>query len=252
MRRSVDQRSQLRVFPDVPIGSDSSMAVVGDADIGHQPVSNAEAQGSEGEPGRRDLRVSDAEREHVVDLLRKAIGRGMLDLDEFTQRTDIALAAVTRGELNAVLADLPGFVHAENIAAPRERVELKNTMSATKRSGEWLVPAEMVVRNRLGSTELDFTEARIEHDEVRIELDVAAGSVEILVPDGASVSSEDVEVFAGALTDKSGHGGEPGSPRFVLVGEVRAGSVEIRRPKYWRRGRLVVRWPLKLRWNHAS
>lgn len=59
----------------------------------------------------RELRVSDAEREHVVGLLQKAIGRGMLDLDEFTERTDVALAARNRGQLNAVLADLPGLVH---------------------------------------------------------------------------------------------------------------------------------------------
>jgi len=50
-------------------------------------------------PGRRfvdDMRASDAEREYVIDLLQRAVGQGMLDLDEFGQRTDIALAARTR------------------------------------------------------------------------------------------------------------------------------------------------------------
>ncbi|GAA5106207.1 hypothetical protein GCM10025762_10110 [Haloechinothrix salitolerans] len=64
----------------------------------------------------RDLRVSDAEREHVVSLLQRAIGRGLIDLDEFTERTDIAYNAMTRGQLNIVLADLPGLVHVD---APR-------------------------------------------------------------------------------------------------------------------------------------
>ncbi|RMI33968.1 DUF1707 SHOCT-like domain-containing protein [Nocardia stercoris] len=57
----------------------------------------------------RDLRVSDAEREHVGELLQKAVGLGMLSLGEFTERMDTALAAKTRGELNAVLVDLPGI-----------------------------------------------------------------------------------------------------------------------------------------------
>ncbi|NMM84496.1 hypothetical protein B2J88_08980 [Rhodococcus sp. SRB_17] len=57
----------------------------------------------------RNLRVSDAEREHVGELLQKAVGQGMLSLGEFTERMDTALAAKTRGELNAVLADLPGI-----------------------------------------------------------------------------------------------------------------------------------------------
>ncbi|MGH8917408.1 MAG: DUF1707 SHOCT-like domain-containing protein, partial [Acidimicrobiales bacterium] len=46
----------------------------------------------------RDIRVSDDEREHVVGVLQKAIGLGMLNLDEFTERTDRALASRTRGE----------------------------------------------------------------------------------------------------------------------------------------------------------
>ncbi|MBM4602617.1 DUF1707 domain-containing protein, partial [Rhodococcus hoagii] len=57
----------------------------------------------------RDLRVSDAEREHVGALLQRAVGQGMLSLGEFTERMDTALAAKTRGELNAVLVDLPGM-----------------------------------------------------------------------------------------------------------------------------------------------
>ena len=58
----------------------------------------------------RELRVSDAEREHVAGLLNKALARGLIDLDEFSTRLGAALAARTRGELNAVVVDLPGVV----------------------------------------------------------------------------------------------------------------------------------------------
>ena len=57
----------------------------------------------------RDLRVSDAEREHVGELLQRAVGQGMLSLGEFTERMDTVLAAKTRGDLNQVLVDLPGI-----------------------------------------------------------------------------------------------------------------------------------------------
>lgn len=53
------------------------------------------------------LRVSDAERAEVGHLLERAVAEGMITLDEFSERYDTALAARTRGELNAVLADLP-------------------------------------------------------------------------------------------------------------------------------------------------
>ena len=47
-------------------------------------------------------------------LLERAVGQGMLTLDEFSERIDRTLAARTRGELGAVVADLPGMdlVHA--------------------------------------------------------------------------------------------------------------------------------------------
>ncbi|MGH3785806.1 MAG: DUF1707 SHOCT-like domain-containing protein [Pseudonocardiaceae bacterium] len=48
-----------------------------------------------------DLRVSDAEREHVGELLQRAVGQGRITVDEFTERMDAAMAARTRGELNA-------------------------------------------------------------------------------------------------------------------------------------------------------
>lgn len=57
----------------------------------------------------RDLPVTEAEREHVGQLLQRAVGHGLLSLDEFTRRMDGALAATTRAELNAMLIDLPGL-----------------------------------------------------------------------------------------------------------------------------------------------
>jgi hypothetical protein len=183
------------------------------------------------------LRVSDAEREHVVGLLQKAIGQGLIDLDEFTTRSDTALAARTRGELNAVLLDLPGMVNKEAEVRSKDRVELKSTMSSISRKGVWTVPRELVVRNRMGSTELDFREARIPHAVVDIELDVAAGSVKLVLPEGASVNTEDVQVSAGSLKDRVGPG--EGRPHFVLRGSVRAGSVEVRRVRRFRGFRIT-------------
>ncbi|MET0235647.1 MAG: DUF1707 domain-containing protein [Kibdelosporangium sp.] len=58
----------------------------------------------------RDLRVSDAEREHVAGLLNKALARQLIGLDTFAERIGAATTARTRGELNAVIIDLPGVV----------------------------------------------------------------------------------------------------------------------------------------------
>ncbi|MFI6029134.1 DUF1707 SHOCT-like domain-containing protein [Amycolatopsis magusensis] len=199
----------------------------------------------------RELRVSDAERDHVAALLQKAVGQGLLDLEEFTARTDLALAARTRGELNRVLTDLPGLVHHGangTVPARRDRLVLRTMLGSSKRSGQWRVPHEILVQNQMGSTELDFSEAAISHTEVRIELNVAAGSVELLLPPHASLSTSDVRVRAGSLTDRTEFDRASGRPRFVLTGSVYAGSVQIRTPRYYRFGRLQVRTPWRVTW----
>jgi hypothetical protein len=57
--------------------------------------------------GRRDLRVSDAERNAVIDSLRQHAGEGRLTVDELSQRIDQAYNAKTVGQLDAVQSDLP-------------------------------------------------------------------------------------------------------------------------------------------------
>jgi hypothetical protein len=61
------------------------------------------------EPLRQDpaLRASDAERETAVTLLREHGAAGRLDVDELEQRVGAAYEARTRGDLAALLDDLP-------------------------------------------------------------------------------------------------------------------------------------------------
>lgn len=54
-----------------------------------------------------EVRVGDAERQAVVDQLRTHLGEGRLTIDEFEQRTELALHARTRGDLVPLMADLP-------------------------------------------------------------------------------------------------------------------------------------------------
>jgi hypothetical protein len=53
------------------------------------------------------LLASDAERDAAAERLRRAAGEGRLAPEELEQRLGVALGARTRGELDAVVADLP-------------------------------------------------------------------------------------------------------------------------------------------------
>jgi hypothetical protein len=54
-----------------------------------------------------DLRISDAERTEVADLLSRHYEDGRLDQAEFDQRLDLALKARTYKDLSGLFADLP-------------------------------------------------------------------------------------------------------------------------------------------------
>jgi len=66
---------------------------------------------------RATLRASDSDRERVAERLREATGEGRLHTEELEQRLERALSSRTYGQLDALVADLPGA----RLAAPRER-----------------------------------------------------------------------------------------------------------------------------------
>lgn len=57
---------------------------------------------------RATLRASDADREQIAERLRHAAGEGRIVSDELEERLEAVFAARTYGELDAVVADLPG------------------------------------------------------------------------------------------------------------------------------------------------
>lgn len=54
-----------------------------------------------------NMRVSDAERSEVADLLGRHYSDGRLDKQEFDDRVNRAMSAKTRGDLNGLFDDLP-------------------------------------------------------------------------------------------------------------------------------------------------
>ncbi|RSM84528.1 DUF1707 domain-containing protein [Kibdelosporangium aridum] len=191
----------------------------------------------------RDLRVSDSEREHVVGLLHKALANALISLDEFTTRTETALAARTRSELNAVLIDIPGLVNTETV--PEQRLELRTVLSKMRRRGRWDVPNELVLRCDQSWCELDFAVARIPYHVVKIEFDVRAAHVRLKLPSESALDATALQVLNCRYINKVRPGPQPG-PQFVLSGKVRGGTLTITRPVALRLGSVMVRFPLKI------
>ena len=179
--------------------------------------------------------VSDADREHVQQQLQDAMAKGFIDANELAERSDRALRARTRGDLDAVIADLPpGLVSYAGRAAAAvpqsDVVVLRGTSASLKRKGNWQVPRKLVLERRKGSSELDFSSARIDFPVVEIEIAIDGGSLEMRLPEGASASIDAIEVTKGSVEDHRRNPPVNGKPHFVITGWVRWGSVELRGP----------------------
>jgi DUF1707 SHOCT-like domain len=132
-----------------------------------------------------ELRVSDDDREATVARLRVAGGEGRLTLEELAERVGLADAARTRGELDALTADLP-----LTLAAPRierkDRGWIVAIMGGAERKGRWRPARQTNVVTVMGGAELDLREAELA-DGVSITAVTVMGGIGIAVPEGVSV-----------------------------------------------------------------
>ncbi|SEH62893.1 protein of unknown function [Mycolicibacterium rutilum] len=178
------------------------------------------------------LRVSDDDRAHVRQQLERAVGSGMLTLDEFSERVDTVLTARTRAELRRVVADLPDT----GLVATRDEV-MRGWMSTISRKGQWAVPSHIRLHTRLCSTTLDFTQAVLQSPVVTVDIDDYLSSTELILPDDATADVNGVDTFAADTTVKVSHGQRSARLHVVVRGRVRFGSVTARHPfgHTWRR-----------------
>jgi Domain of unknown function (DUF1707) len=182
------------------------------------------------------LRISDADRNGTLRRLHSAVALGLIDLTEFEERSVLVSQARMRSDLDALVGDLPG--PGAIVTSAADRVELRGWLGSLKRHGEWIVPTRLALVRRMGSVELDLTTARFAGPVVVVELDMKFGSVDIRLPDGASASIDDVEVYAGSARDRRKDAPAEGTPHVVLTGRVVCGGVDIRGPRrsWFKRG----------------
>jgi hypothetical protein len=175
----------------------------------------------------KNIRVSDADREHILQLLQKAVAQGILTLDEFTERTDRALASRTRGELNSVVIDLPGVVRTE-VAPTDEPMALKTRAGTVKQNGVWQVPSAITAECTMGTVHIDFSQARCAHKDVTLRLTCGSGSVLVIVPRGWLVRMEHVSTGMGNVVNKATDPADPAMPILHVHATVGMGTIKIK------------------------
>ncbi len=139
------------------------------------------------------LRISDADRNKVAEVLRQAAGDGRIDFDELDERLDATFAAKTYADLVPITVDLPAHPHPSQSPAPLSPASRSNVPSTTshetswvvmgerKRQGAWLVPHEHTAFALMGSVVLDLREATFASNYITINANAIMGEVRVLI-----------------------------------------------------------------------
>lgn len=181
---------------------------------------------------RREIRISDADRERAAERLHHALGEGRITVDELAERLTTVYAARFGGDLVPALEDLPGDpleLSADVLATPvGPPTVLRGGVSGLRRRGDWQVPARLRVQGSLGAVLLDFCDAELPRPVVEIELELGAGSARILVPQDATADIDGLVSGLGSIRSKVPGRAVQGRPHFRIYGRTSAGSVTVR------------------------
>ncbi|KQC36754.1 DUF1707 domain-containing protein [Frankia sp. ACN1ag] len=210
-------------------------------------------------PPTPDLRVSDAEREEVAQLLRQALAEGRLTFTEYDERVGAAYAARTRADFTPLTIDLPSqpnlFAAVAQPSPPadptaavaaavspvgldgaldpprREPAGVDWTvavMSGNERTGRWRPSRHTRAVAVMGGCELDLREIAFPTDTLLITAVAVMGGIEIIVPEGVEVEVTGVSVMGGRSVKVADTPRRPGTPVVRIRAIAVMGGVEVR------------------------
>jgi Domain of unknown function (DUF1707)/Cell wall-active antibiotics response 4TMS YvqF len=187
-----------------------------------------------GDPSR--MRISDADRHRVAEVLREAAGEGRLDLDELDERLELTFAAKTYADLVPITADLHAAHPAPSSPVPRAggvpavgHASSTAIMGECKRRGVWHVPAHHAAFSLMGSITLDLRQAVLSARETVINASAIMGDVKIIIPAHMHAIVDGTPIMGdyGQGKDKVAADLGPDSPTIRVRGLALMGSVQV-------------------------
>jgi hypothetical protein len=186
------------------------------------------------------LRISDADRHRVTEVLRDAAGEGRLDLDELEERLELTWAAKTYAELVPITLDLqapgvtPPGAPALRTPLPVPAVGHKSStaiLGDCKRQGVWSIPEKHTAFALMGSVLLDLRQAQLSGHETTINANAIMGEVKVIVPAHLHVVVDGTPIMGDYSLGKDKTAAEltSDSPVVRLRGVALMGSVTVQR-----------------------
>lgn len=177
-------------------------------------------------------------RQQVIARLSECYASDVLEVDELERRLDLAHAARTVAELEALVEDLAPSTTTTALAplastaiddpSRAAKKKLRVVMSHVERRGRWSVPRTLQLRVFWGNAELDFRDASLAPGVTTIDVGVLMGNLEIILPPHLSIDV-DVSSFMGSVEERHRvpPDDDPTRPVLRLTGAVRLGNLEL-------------------------
>lgn len=165
--------------------------------------------GCPAERGASELRVSDADREQVADVLGEHAGAGRLTPAELEQRLDRAYAARTDGELAELVRDLPVPAKPDKDSKPR-RWFVSIMGSASRRITHRIHRATCVAV--FASPDIDLCHDQLDGDEIVVRGFVFWGWPDVYVPDSVRLEMSGFTLLGGDHERGSSRAPAPDAP----------------------------------------
>jgi hypothetical protein len=191
-------------------------------------------------PASESLIALGRRREQIIELLSERFAGGVLDVEEFERRIDLAHRADRLAALEELAADLEPASAAPPVQALAVRSDASMAvarphtrrtvafMGALERRGSWRVPERLAVYTVMGSGLLDFRECVLPPGETLVQVRAVMGSVEIIVPPQLAVECEGIGVMgAFELMDRVPAQPDPDRPLLRITGLALMGAVSV-------------------------
>ncbi|NUP46795.1 MAG: DUF1707 domain-containing protein [Catenulispora sp.] len=171
------------------------------------------------------LRVSPEEREEAAERIRLAAGDGRLTVEELESRLELALSALTYGELDALVDDLPS----RPAPAAPESMRLAISYGHLERVGTWRIPRWLNVELSVASAYLDFRSAPIPTGGVNVRFQAQRSKIVLAVPADAAVAVQELGRHRSKIVQR-GRAVATTGPAIRLTGDLWGSKLTVKRP----------------------
>lgn len=187
-------------------------------------------------------------KDRVIDGLTAAYAADAISVEEYERRVGLVASSRDGAEAESALADLPTEFRSlpqerpetERVPAPRKRHgEILAIFASVERGGRWTPSPILEASVVFGSAFVDFREADLPREGVRLEANAVFGSLVVVVPEDVNVHVRSNAVFGSSSGGVDRYVGDS-APTLDIEANAIFGNCEV---KVARRGERIAGAP---------